>query len=170
VGPSQEKQFQKFILLLLPLLSSPLTIPHGLVSVLGLMDATSRQVSLGYLRMRPIQQALACRTVGLEVFSGDSHQNLNRYARTHSVPPQAIVVIFTDASIEEWLFIAITILPRRAIIIPPYKCSGVQGCIQSPSDISSTNSASTVSSFRRKLKTYLFSKAFLACLSGGYPW
>ena len=86
--------------------------------------------------------------------------SLLRYARTHSVPPQAIVVIFTDASKEEWLFIAITILPRRAIIIPPYKCSGVQGCIQSPSDISSTNSASTVSSFRRKLKTYLFSKAF----------
>ena len=54
-----EKRFQKLILELSPLLTSPLTTPCGLMSVISLMEATSRQVPLGRLHMRPVQQALA---------------------------------------------------------------------------------------------------------------
>jgi hypothetical protein len=55
----KETIFQNIILKANSLLEDPHTTPRGLLSFLGLMEATAWLILLGCLHMRPIQQALA---------------------------------------------------------------------------------------------------------------
>ena len=110
-----EKWFQKFLLLLSPLLKNPLTTPRMLMTVLGLMEATSKEVPLGCLHMRPIQQALALLwdwkspldtpikispQVQAHIRWWTIRDNVMEGVPLH--PPQAMFVVYTDASMEGW--------------------------------------------------------------------
>jgi len=110
-----EQRFQKLILQLSPLLANASTTPRSVMRVLGLMEATSRQVPLGRLHMRPVQQALAqlwdwkAPLDSSITISPAVQEHIRWWTIRGNVmggvplhPPQPLMVVYTDASMEGW--------------------------------------------------------------------
>jgi ribonuclease HI len=114
VSPT-EKRFQDILLTISPVLENPHSTPRGLMRILGILEATVRLVPLGRLHMRPIQYALATlwkwgSPLDSQVLlSPETLAHLRWWTQRDNVmigtalhQPQAVVVVYTDASLEGW--------------------------------------------------------------------